>query len=280
MTRKKKIEAIVLAVAVVILAAWMAWGNAAIETTCVAVECEGLPESFAGLRIAHISDLHNTEFGRGSKRLLSILREEQPDLIVITGDLVDSFTPKPEISLAFAREAAAIAPCFYVTGNHESRLGRVFDEAERGLAEAGVTVLRNETFTLTRGGESIRIVGLDDPAFASGDDRSYARQQLAALAAPEGFDILLSHRPELFEVYAEAGVGLVFAGHAHGGQVRLPFIGGLVAPDQGLFPKYDAGVFTDGGTTMLVSRGLGNSIIPLRVNDRPQVIVAELTPAA
>ena len=93
------------------------------------------------------------------------------------------------------------------------------------------------------------------------------------------YAILLSHRPELFETYAACGVDLVLSGHAHGGQFRLPFIGGLIAPNQGLFPKYDAGLFTDGNTNMIVSRGIGNSIIPIRFNNRPEIVLLELRAA-
>ena len=89
--------------------------------------------------------------------------------------------------------------------------------------------------------------------------------------------VLLSHRPELFNSYVENNVDLVFSGHAHGGQFRIPFIGGIVAPNQGVFPKYDAGIFTEGNTNMVVSKGVGNSIIPFRVNNRPEVILIELT---
>ena len=92
----------------------------------------------------------------------------------------------------------------------------------------------------------------------------------------QGYTVLLSHRPELFAVYAEQGIDLVFSGHAHGGQFRLPILGGLIAPNQGLFPQFDAGQFTSGQTAMLVSRGIGNSVIPIRINNRPQIVVAEL----
>ena len=103
------------------------------------------------------------------------------------------------------------------------------------------------------------------------------RTKLNNLADTESsYIILLSHRPELFESYVSCNIDLVLSGHAHGGQFRLPFIGGLIAPDQGIFPKYDAGLFTNGSTNMIVSRGLGNSIIPIRFNNRPEVIVIEL----
>ena len=125
-------------------------------------------------------------------------------------------------------------------------------------------------------------MGIEDPSFQEdylfGDSESVARQAIENLQnESDGYMILLSHRPELFDLYVETEMDLVFSGHAHGGQFRLPFIGGLVAPNQGFFPKYDAGQFKEENTTMIVSRGVGNSIIPIRINNRPEIIVARLT---
>ena len=152
-----------------------------------------------------------------------------------------------------------------------------------GLAEAGVIVLENQKVEITREGESITLMGIDDPSFQEsylfGDAESVARQAIDDLQnESDGYTILLSHRPELFSLYVETEMDLVFSGHAHGGQFRLPLIGGLVAPNQGFFPKYDAGLFSEDNTTMIVSRGVGNSIIPLRFNNRPEIISVELNP--
>jgi hypothetical protein len=148
--------------------------------------------------------------------------------------------------------------------------------------EAGVIVLEDEAIPLERNGETITLLGLADPDFTVkgdmfGEVPAMVSTKLKNLIGDEsGYTILLSHRPELLETYVNCGIDLVFAGHAHGGQFRLPFIGGLVAPNQGLFPKYDAGLYTDGGTSMVVSRGIGNSIIPLRFNNRPEIVLVEL----
>ena len=209
--------------------------------------------------------LHNAQFGPDNAGLLSLLEERAPDLILLTGDLIDSRRTDVDTALAFAAGAARIAPTYYVPGNHEARLTSDFPRLEQGLGEAGVTVLRNGAVELERAGETLRLIGIDDPDFGTwtGGEAGLAAL-LADLGAGEGFTILLSHRPELFETYAAAGVNLAFTGHAHGGQVRLPFVGGLFAPHQGLFPRYDAGLYAAGEARMIVSRGLGNSIIPLR----------------
>ena len=142
-------------------------------------------------------------------------------------------------------------------------------------------VLENQQVQITREGESITLIGIDDPSFQEdylfGDAASVSASALSELQnESDSYTILLAHRPELFDTYVDAGVNLVFSGHAHGGQFRLPFIGGLVAPNQGFFPEYDAGLFFEGVTTMIISRGVGNSIIPLRFNNRPEIVVAEL----
>ena len=144
-------------------------------------------------------------------------------------------------------------------------------------------ILENQKIQITREGESITLMGIDDPSFQEdylfGDSESVARQAIENLQnESDGYTILLSHRPELFDLYVDTGMDLVFSGHTHGGQFRLPFIGGLVAPNQGFFPEYDAGLFSEGSTTMIVSRGVGNSIIPIRFNNRPEIVVAELKP--
>lgn len=262
------------------VAGWLLWGNSALVTSEITVRSSRLPEGFEGFRIAQISDLHNAEFGEKNRKLLSMLAEANPDIIVLTGDIIDSRNTNVEISLAFAEEAVKIAPCYYVTGNHEARLA-VCDDFVKGLKQLGVTVLRQETVTLERKGDTISLMGVDDPTFEvdymTGDCRPVMTSALEKLTEEkQGYTILLSHRPEWFSLYLDFGVDLVFSGHAHGGQFRIPFVGGVIAPNQGFFPDYDGGLYTEGNTSMVVSRGLGPSIIPLRINNRPEIVVAEL----
>ena len=145
----------------------------------------------------------------------------------------------------------------------------------------GIVVLVDERLEIQRLGEKIAVIGVNDPSFETnylfGDAAAVLRLKLQEYKNEDTYTVLLSHRPELLETYAQCGVDLVLSGHVHGGQVRIPFVGGLVAPNQGLFPKYDAGMFIKENTTMIVSRGIGNSIIPIRVNNRPEVILIELS---
>lgn len=282
MTVKKK-KIIVLAVVAAILLAvviWTAWGNTALELNTYTISSDRFPEAFDGYRIAHVSDLHNTEMGKDNEKLLDMLREADPDIIAITGDLIDSRNTDIDIALQFTKAAMEIAPCYYVTGNHEARVSK-YDELKEGLIEQGVVVLDDERIELELSCETIALLGVNDPSFQTdylfGDSETVMQGKLQEISDAENeFTILLSHRPELFRVYANSNMDLVLSGHAHGGQFRLPFVGGLVAPNQGLFPKYDAGLYTEENTNMIVSRGVGNSILPFRFNNRPEVIIIDL----
>lgn len=282
MTVKKKriIVLAVVAAVLLVLIIWTAWGNTALELNTYTVSSERLPEAFDGYRIAHVSDLHNTEMGKDNKKLITMLRESKPDIICITGDIIDSRNTNIDIALQFTKAAMEIAPCYYVTGNHEARVSE-YDELRDGLIEQGVVVLDDERIELERSGKTIALLGVNDPSFQTdylfGDSETVMQGKLQEISDEENdFTILLSHRPELFGVYADSNMDLVLSGHAHGGQFRLPFVGGLVAPNQGLFPKYDAGLYTKENTNMIVSRGIGNSILPFRFNNRPEVILIVL----
>ena len=277
LTKKKTI--CILSGILLILIVWTAWGNIALELNTYTMSSRGLPDAFDGYRIAQVSDLHNAEFGDGNQRLLDMLREAEPDMIAITGDLIDSRKTNIAVALAFAEEAVRIAPCYYVSGNHEARVLE-YRELKAGLEAAGVTVLDDARVEIEISGKSITIIGVNDPSFLADyltSDAAVMDRKLSELSS-EGasFTILLSHRPELFDTYAAHEMDLVLTGHAHGGQFRLPLIGGLIAPNQGLFPKYYDGLYTEGNTNMIVSRGLGNSVIPFRFNNRPEVVLIEL----
>ena len=276
----KKMVLIVSVLVILCLGIWTLWGNSALEVNEYEIVSDRIPEAFSGFRIAQVSDLHNKDFGEGYGQLLTLLSQINPDIIVVTGDLIDSRQTDIEIALDFAGKAVQIAPVYYVTGNHEARIPE-YAELKMGLTEAGVTVLENQKVQITKDGESITLLGIQDPSFRTdylfGDAESVSRQAITSLQNEyDGYTVLLSHRPELFELYVDTGVDLVFSGHAHGGQFRLPFVGGLVAPNQGFFPRYDAGQFIEENTTMIVSRGVGNSIIPFRINNPPEIVVVKL----
>lgn len=255
------------------LVAGIAWGNTALALSEVAIVRDDIPASFAGFRIAQVSDLHNTSFGRDNEKLLTALRAAKPDIIVLTGDLVDSRRPDIALGLAFAAEAVKIAPTYFVSGNHEGRMEE-YDAICAGLAERGVCVLENAAVELVRNGDRITLVGIADV-----EELTVTAAQLRRLVPRDGFTVLLAHRPHRLPLFADAGVSLAFSGHAHGGQFRFPLIGGLYAPGQGIFPRYTAGLYRAGTTDLYVSRGLGNSRFPFRLGNRPELVVATLNPS-
>lgn len=239
-----------------------------------------ITSDFEGFTIAQISDLHNKLFGNDQAKILNKLKSISPDIIVVTGDLIDRRKYNLDIAMTFISGAVKIAPVYYVSGNHEAWSGN-FPLIKKRLVEAGVNVLDDIAVELTKGKTSINIVGLSDPDFLTSDyiegtNTSKTIEQLKQWSMGKNFKILLSHRPELIDLYSENSMDLVFTGHAHGGQIRIPFIGGLIAPDQGIFPKYSSGSYSKDSTTMFVSRGLGNSIFPVRVFNRPEIVVVTL----
>lgn len=275
--RKRTAVVSILFVLIVLLTIWIAWGNTALELNSHRITSDKLPSAFDGFKIAQVSDLHNTEIGENNEKLLSMLNEATPDIIVITGDLLDLRNTKIDIALSFSEQAVKIAPCYYITGNHEAYVDE-YEEFKNSLIELGVVVLDDTKTEIELSGEKITLVGVGDPSFSWTDNETLVNDKLNELISEQdGYTILLSHRPELFKTYVKHNVDLVFSGHAHGGQFRIPFVGGVIAPNQGLFPQYDAGIYTEGKTTMVVSRGIGNSVIPFRVNNRPEVVLVELS---
>lgn len=283
MMRALVIAALALAVLAALLLAGNAWANARVWNARVEIRDEKIPAAFDGFVLCQVSDVHNEARGEGNAALLRALREAAPDLICITGDFLDSRRTDLDFALELAGQLAEIAPAVYVTGNHEARLMDL-SALEAGLAARGVRVLRDGWTPLARGGEEIALIGLDDPGFAAGEgwtlseglDQTQARLSALLAQAGDRFSLVLSHRPELLPAYAEAGADLVLSGHAHGGQVRLPGIGGLFAPGQGILPRLTSGVYARGETRLVVSRGLGNSAFPLRVFNPPEIVTVTL----
>lgn len=277
LSKKAKIFVLCLFCVAIVFLGYNIIQNQHIHINELTIKSENLPDDFQGYKIVQVSDLHNAEFGENNIDLLSAIKEQSPDIIVVTGDIVDSRRTNVQIARDFVNNASKIAPVYYVTGNHEARV-KVEDEIDNAPLNEKVIVLHNKDILLEKGESVIQLIGVDDPDYkAVKDSTEYMNKRLEKYCNNEYFKILLSHRPELFEVYAENNMNVIFSGHAHGGQFRLPFIGGVIAPHQGLFPTYDAGLYyaTD-DTTMVVSRGLGDSIIPLRINNPPELVVVTL----
>lgn len=258
--------------------------NNSVVTSKFSIRSDKLPQNFNGYKIVQLSDLHSKSFGDDQSKLVEKVKKAKPDLIVFTGDLIDSDRYDEKPSLILMEKLVQIAPVYYVTGNHEWWSGKL-NSLEDKLTSIGVKVMRNEAKEIAIEDEVIQIIGIDDPAngMESYADRAATEENIknAIEEIEEGgnFQILLSHRPEIFSLYSEYDFDVVFSGHAHGGQFRIPFVGGIIAPDQGFFPKYTSGKYNSSNTTMIVNRGLGNSIIPLRIFNRPEIVIATLNSA-
>ena len=276
---KKKHIFVIKLMLLFILVVWTIWGNVTVGITRYTVTSNRLPHSFDGYKIAVVSDLHNVQFGNNNSQLVEKIKKEHPDIIAITGDLVDSNRTDIEIAIQLVSRLTEIAPCYYVTGNHEAWINEQYKELEKGLLAENVVILHDNVIQLTKGSETIQIAGQDDPYFTNTDtyiQESMLQTRINHMSLSNEYCILLSHRPEMFEAYVSEEFDLVLSGHAHGGQFRVPFVGGIIAPDQGLFPEFDAGKYSRNHTTMIVSRGIGNSIIPVRLNNRPEIVIVEL----
>lgn len=265
------------------MSAFFYYGNNHITCSEYEYSSEDIPESFNGVKILHISDFHNTSFPKNGAQLLKKCVQAKPDYIFITGDLIDKRRTSPkdlDTAVNFALKLTEIAPVYYIPGNHEA-VSPAYTELRRRILQTPVILLENSYAQVERNGEKLNIAGACDPASYYYDyDYSYFRKKLCNIKkSVSGFTVLLSHRPDRIEDYAYAEYPLVFSGHAHGGQVRLPVIGGLYAPNQGVLPKYTKGFYKKGNTSMVVSRGLGNSRGPVRVFNCPELVLVKLKSA-
>lgn len=253
-----------------------------IEVTKISVKSSKIPKSFSGCKILHLSDLHGNVGEEQQEVLLRMAKTINPEYIFITGDLIDEHCRKIEECAVYIQRLRAVAPIYYVTGNHEW-ISNDRTQLLKILETENVCVLQDRVVEIEREGERIQIVGMNDPYCLPGKKTiSYQRISTGAFLERfievnrkrrrEEYTMLLSHRPELFHFYMKSGVDLVFSGHAHGGQFRIPGKGGLLAPHQGFFPKYTEGLICEKNTKMIVSRGLGDSGFPFRIGNPYEMI--------
>ena len=267
----------VLAVLILVLVLFFRWENTSLQIARFDPVFTDLPTGFDGCRIVVLSDLHGAEFGENNEELFQTVADQSPEYIFYLGDLEDKYRgPDPGYAEAVAAGLTAIAPTYYVTGNHEWAIGDVPELKER-LAAQGVTVLSNDFTTLERNGDTVVLAGIDDPNGYADQKQpeTVAAEVYAAYGDP--FWLLLAHRNDRFEEqYSLLGADLVLSGHGHGGIIRLPFTDGLLSTNRTLFPSYTAGLYDKNGSALFVTRGLGNSGPSFRLWNRPEVAVVTL----
>ncbi|MBR4036868.1 MAG: metallophosphoesterase [Oscillospiraceae bacterium] len=267
------------AAAVAGTAAFIQWQNQGIRVTRYLFSHPAMPAGFKGFRIAHISDFHN--YRPLCRKVAALTMAEKPDIIAITGDLFDC--RKTDITTGFdlAGQLVTIAPVYYVRGNHEAKIKNT-DNITDNLKKLGVNVIEDKKTVIERNGDFITLMGARDPQFYASDDngekagRQFRSKMLAATQGDNTFKLLLSHRPEFIHTYRDSTINLALTGHAHGGQFGIPFTDyGVFVPNQGVFPPYAAGMKQLDDTTVIISRGIGNSVFPFRLFNRPEVVTVE-----
>lgn len=282
MLKVDKIKIIItLILCSIALTAYLVFQNNLIQTSRYTIYHENIPDDFDGYTIVQVSDLHNKDFG---DQLTEKISQEEPDMIAVTGDLIDRNRTDIPAAVTIMEELTEIAPVFFVSGNHEVE-SMQYDLLKSELNHINVINMDNVYEELAEGSSQLGLVGIEDPMILvfeefeiAEDYENVMKQRINELSEQTSSDflILLSHRAELMDVYEKTSIDLVLTGHAHGGQIRLPFINGIYAPSQGYFPEYTDGVYESNNTKMVVSRGLGNSIFPLRINNRPELVVVIL----
>lgn len=263
-------------------AAFLYWSNNVLQVDHFTLSSSRLPAAFDGFRVVLLSDLHGKTFGDGNQTLSEAVAAQEPDLIAITGDILDRFRRTP-VSYAAETGAAlsAIAPTYFVTGNHDWAAADSMRDLKSLLTEHGVTVLSGEYVTLEREGQSIILAGLDDPnGLADQTTGPELRAKITDEVGGDTYSILLSHRDTLAD-YAPWGFHLTLCGHGHGGIFRIPLLDkGLLSTERTFFPAYDGGLFELNGNSYMVSRGLGNNTVPIRafrLFNRPHLPLVVLT---
>lgn len=226
-----------------------------------------LPIEFQGFTILHLTDLHSKEYGEDQRYLIELINRQQFDAVAITGDLADKGNPNMDPAISLVKGLLS-KPVFFVPGNHEWWTNY---QIKSPLEDMGVHILENEHFKFNIGDSHIWIMGVDDPYL--GRDRLDMALTGVSDSVPK---ILLAHAPNIFPKAIKDNIDLVLVGHTHGGQVRLPVVGAMVAPGQGLFPEFDYGQFTSSFTNMIINGGLGESVLPIRFYNRPEIILVKL----
>lgn len=228
------------------------------------------------LKFVFISDLHNREYGSQNCNLVTKIKEQKPDFIAVGGDMVSSHTVDDSVMKELLPQLAEIAPTYCIYGNHEFRLADEIDFAS-DINSTGALLLDNESIEFEKDEEIILIGGLSGYPFDEANESEKLFWDEFKENSKNQYSVLLHHQPEYIKSFGyNSGVDLIMCGHTHGGQIRLPFIGGVFAPNQGFFPTYDVGEFDLGNTKMIISAGLGDAYPAPRINNCHDMIVVEI----
>ena len=284
MKTNKKIQLIAIGLIAISIFIILIVSNTCLTITNYNLQCENLPSSFNNFKIVHLSDLHNWDSGQDNKKLLTAIEQQNPDIIVMTGDMVTATPDGAEIDvfISFAQQLAGKYDVFFINGNHEYDIDATYPSLlHTPLSESGFHVLKNEKISISRDDQTIDIYGIPWHYFYNkrGDKVIFDLDKIKEFIGEKNdrnFSVLLTHDPSHFDIYSDWGADLTLCGHMHGGMIRIPFIGGVISPEGAFFPKYDAGLFDHNNKRLIVSRGLGNGNRGIRFLNPPEMVVITL----
>jgi predicted MPP superfamily phosphohydrolase len=284
---KKKIFLLLMLIILTAVAVSIYLDNSLLQVIQYTVMSDRIPQSFNNFKILQLSDLHSTSFGKGNFELLDKIEKQKPDIVVMTGDMVNTKDETFDVFLKFAEDIGNKYETYYVVGNHEQNL----DERKQNyifskLKDTGIKVLNNQKAEVRRGTDQINLYGMwFNLKYYKGMNNPYtkdiyfdsaAMQKVMGDCDTSKYSILLTHNPLYFDTYAGWGADLTLSGHIHGGMIRIPFKGGLLSPERELFPKYSAGKYCMEDKILIVNRGLGNGDFGIRIFNRPEISVITL----
>jgi len=284
--KHKKFAAKFFLIIIFLFVAELIISNTILSITKVTIKNKKIPASFDNFKIVQLSDLHSKSFGKDNIRLIRAVKNQNPSIIVLTGDMINSTDTDFTTLYSLAEDLVKICPVYYIVGNHEQMLAvQLRAQMIQNLKDLGVNILDNEKAAIVKGNEKINLYGLwfnlRYYRNLKDDDKDYYLQtqklrQLEGKPNTKQYNVLLAHNPVYFDTYSKWGADLTLSGHIHGGMIRIPFKGGLFSPEIEFFPKYDAGIYKIGDNTLFVNRGLGNGLIGLRFFNRPEISVITL----
>ena len=263
-----------------------------LDVSTYTISSEKIPGAFDGYTILQLTDMHSKEFGKKNRRLIGTINKLNPDIIVVTGDMMNSTEDNGNAFLNLASNLVKSYPIYYIDGNHEL-ISKMVGEREESiiysnyigqLEQMGIHIINDKKMELIENGETIHLRGLDIPLifYSASDvevnidfDKNYLENKIGK-SDPNTYEIMLAHYPKYVKAYEEWGADLVLSGHHHGGMIRLPYWGGVISHEGEFFPEYDAGKYTKGNATMIVGRGLSNHTYNIRVFNRPEIVVIQL----
>lgn len=255
--------------------------------TNINIKDKKIPQSFNGYKILHLSDLHSKSFGDKNINLINRINEVNPDLIVMTGDMVNCNDTNFDNFFNLVKALSTKYKIYYIVGNHEQNMkeenkNTIFDF----LKANGVKILDNEKYVIEQNGEEINLYGSwcnlrYYSARESGEKYDFTLDVMNKIMEnteieEEKYNILLAHNPNFIDAYVKWGADLTLSGHIHGGMIRIPYLGGVFSPDTVLFPKYSSGLYEVEGGELIVSRGLGRGVRGFRLFNKPEMIVITL----